>query len=86
MGNMIYPNLSWIQKEILELLSRSEALTRWQIRTKTGIRVKSIRDSIRRLRDRQLVATRYANGNFKYHLTDDGLKVLDFYKNRDKQA
>jgi len=79
---MSYPNLSWIQIAVLELLSKGEALTRWQIRTETGIRVRSLRDSIRRLTNRQLIATKYNKGNFKYHVTEVGLKALDFYKNR----
>jgi len=83
---MSYPNLSWIQIAVLELLSRGEALTRWQIRTETGIRVRSLRDSIRRLRERKLIAAKYADGNFKYHLTREGLKALDFYKGRIQKA
>ena len=79
---MSYPNLSWIQIEILKLLSRGEALTRWQIRTRTGIGVRSLRDSIRRLKVRQLVAVKYADGNFKYQVTIEGLKTLNFYKDR----
>ncbi len=81
---MSYPNLSWIQITVLELLSKGKALTRWQIRTKTGIRVRSLRDSIRRLKSRRLIATEYDEGNFKYHVTRNGLKALDFYKNRGK--
>ena len=81
---MSYQNLSSIQIAVLELLSSGESLTRWQIRTKTGIRVKSLRDSIRRLGDRQLVEIKYVDGNFKYLLTRDGSKALDFYKKRER--
>jgi transcription initiation factor IIE alpha subunit len=81
---MSYPNLSWIQIAVLKLLSKGKALTRWQIRTETGIRVRSLRDSIRRLKSRQLIATEYDEGNFKYYVTINGLKALDFYKNRRK--
>lgn len=81
---MPYPNLSRVQIRVLELLSRGETLTRWQIRTKTGIRVRSLRDSIRRLSSRHLVTARYEEGNFKYRVTRDGLDALDFYRRQGK--
>jgi len=77
---MSYPNLSRIQLAVLEILAEGEILTRWQIKTKTGIRVRSLRDSIRRLSSRQLIAARYEEGNFKYQVTRTGLEALDFYK------
>jgi len=81
---MSYPNLSRIQIRVLELLSRGENLTRWQIKTRTGIRVRSLRDSIRRLSSRQLITAMYQEGNFKYQVTRDGLNALDFYKRQGK--
>ena len=81
---MSYPNLSRIQLAVLEILSRGETLTRWQIKTKTGIRVRSLRESIRRLSTRQLIAAKYEEGNFKYRVTRDGLDALDFYKRQGK--
>jgi len=82
---MPYLNLSLIQTEILEILSRNEPLTRWQITEETGIRLRSLRDSIRRLKERDLVETEYGKGNFKYRLTKEGLETLKLHRDIERE-